>query len=162
MNLKNQPSAYALLTAKESLYDYKFITDDHVVYDGYFLPADEFFPGQGFAENAVMFSIQPEEGSIISKRKDERITPTVAAIFASQFELDPDSVILYICSEEDEKAEVRAKKFGWMFAAGNILQDYSLVTFADKARNLYGGVIYAQANPLRAQIHYAATQIPTL
>lgn len=76
------------------------------------MDAAEFFPENTFAHQAVMFTLEPEDGNLPSPREDPRIGPTVAAVFAEKFAKNKYSVVCYICASEDEKEVLRARKFG--------------------------------------------------
>ncbi|MCI1189917.1 DUF6169 family protein [Hymenobacter sp. DH14] len=159
MRLKS-PTTYLLIPQPDGAeYEtaYKFITDEPVVYDAYFVDAAEFFPENTFAPDAVMFTLEPEDGNLPSPREDPRIGPTVAAVFAEKFAKNKNSVVCFICASEDKKEVLRARKFDIMFESQDTSKDFIKIKIREKG--IYGAVIYHRDNPAGPEIAAAAKQM---
>jgi hypothetical protein len=141
MRLKS-PTTYLLIPQPDGAeYEtaYKFITDEPVVYD------------------AVMFTLEPEDGNLPSPREDPRIGPTVAAVFAEKFAKNKNSVVCFICASEDKKEVLRARKFDIMFESQDTSKDFIKIKIREKG--IYGAVIYHRDNPAGPEIAAAAKQM---
>ncbi len=142
--------------------EYNFINAEHVVYDAYFVEASEFFPGNTFATDATMFTLEPAGGAEPPEKVDPQIGPTVADIFTREFTKNPHRIIVYICATEDAKEMLRVRKFDWMFEKQNMNRLYKKINIKDRVRNISGAIIYAIDNPAETEIIEAAKRLPLL
>ena len=142
--------------------EYNFIAAEHIVYDAYFVEASEFFPGNTFAADATMFTLEPAGDAEPAEKADPLIGPTVADIFAREFAKNPNRIITYICATDDSKEMLRVRRFDWMFAKQNMNKLYKKINIRDHERNISGAIIYALDNPAEAEIIEAAKRLPLL
>lgn len=142
--------------------EYNFITAEHVVYDAYFVEASEFFPGNTFAPDATMFTLEPAGGAQPPEKPDPQIGPTVADIFAQEFAKKPNRIIAYICATKDAKEMLRVRKFDSMFEKQNMNRLYKKINIRDRVRNISGAIIYAIDNPAEPEIIEAAKRLSLL
>lgn len=140
--------------------DYKFITNEPMVYDAYFFDASEFFPGNTFEKDALMFTVEPEGKLVAAAGLDQRIGLTIVDIFTRHFQAHPNGIVAFVYATADRKQLRRILRFNRLFEQQNINNLFKKATFNDG--HTAGGIVYLATNPAEQEIVQAAENIPLI
>lgn len=111
---------------------YHFNSSDGITCKLIFFRNRHWFPNNPKLQNIFLFDLLTDSPP---KRRDERISATVAQIISERILLEPDQIITFLCDDEDGKALLRCRKFNAWYRLCN--QD--LIHKHD--RNVYNGGI---------------------
>jgi hypothetical protein len=86
------------------------------------------------------------------KSFDPKINKTVGFILNKFFAKNPDSVLFYICDDNDQKAFKRQLSFTKWFKSNNVIEPKKSLITANIADLIYVGAILLNANPEKMKI----------
>lgn len=129
---------------------YTFTTLNHIIYEMIFRSDADYFPEYDFAESIVSFSLTPVHAVGIPV-KDVQIERTVMYALSRTFEANPETILAFTCSTEDDLERHRRILFGRWYQRNG--RGYTRLTHNDAANKLYTAVIYRDDHPDREQIN---------
>ena len=96
---------------------YHFDTDHDIDFTVYFALDSSWFPLlPQLADEVYTFGFW----SSCTGRRDLRVMSTLAKIIKQHFELNPDSILTFVCDDDDKKQMSRRRKFnGWYLLQGD-------------------------------------------
>ena len=141
----SSPSPYLL---QEDSAGYYFRTDSGVTYRLFFNSDEDYLPGEALADLVLSFSIVPISGP--DKRKDPRIKDTVIEALRRVFDSNPDYIILYTCSTDNEQEVMRSRLFNaWHISNG---KGYAKIDHQDEKNRAHTSAIFREGHPLEGSI----------
>lgn len=126
---------------------YSFETDTQVRYELVFKSDNDYLPENplaNFAYSFILTRVSRKTGTI-----DSRIRDTVVYGLRAAFDANPNLIITYACSTENDQEKQRALLFRrWFLQCGN---DYKSIDFSDSKR-IYATALYRNDHPAQDQI----------
>ncbi len=138
------PLPYPLTDDKDG---FLFITDAEVTYKLAFRSDADYFTGWPFAEHLLSFSIIPIRGKVGAA--DPRIGATVTHALQLAYEADPELIIAFTCSVEDDLQRHRRVLFGSWYRKHKA--EYNRLSYTDEDK-LYTAAIFRRSHAHSALI----------
>jgi hypothetical protein len=154
MEINYNPYTYEAFENYEMLYIFK--TDFELLYEIRFKPTPYLFPkDKPYSKDTYEFSIIVlENPNHSSPPFDNRIGSTIAKIFDEFYEINGNTVSLYICASHDNRQFVRFRKFSAWFATFNNDRYFKIeCPIKDSQGNSFPiALILKKGNPFRKDI----------
>lgn len=126
---------------------YSFETDSQVRYELVFKSDSDYLPENSlanFAYSFILTRVSHKTGTV-----DSRIRDTVVYGLRAAFDANPNLIITYACSTENDQEKQRALLFRrWFLQCGD---DYKSIDFSDSKR-IYATALYRNDHPAQDQI----------
>ncbi|GAB3944538.1 hypothetical protein GCM10028805_12200 [Spirosoma harenae] len=150
-------SPYPLVPKKDkenSSTIYWFETDYNVKYELVFKSDSDYLPDESLAENAYSFILTrvSDKAGVV----DSRIRDTVTYGLLAAFDANPNLIITYTCSTDNNQEKQRALLFRRWFL--QCRDNYKSIDFSDSKR-IYATAIYRKDHPEQDRIIDAFLQI---
>lgn len=163
MEIDYNPYKYRVLG--DNGLDFVFQTDFNLLYEISFKPTPYLFSSEKpYSKDTYEFSIIViENPNHASPPFDNRIGSTIAKIFDEFYEINGNTVSLYICASHDNRQFVRFRKFSAWFATFNNDRYFKIeCPIKDSQGNSFPlALILKKGNPYRADIISSFDEIMT-
>ncbi|MPR36174.1 DUF6169 family protein [Salmonirosea aquatica] len=157
--MKEKAYEFAFLGGSDSAYI--FPTRFGITYEVRFKPSGYLFGDeQPFADSIFEVVLLPARGDADKEKPlDARIPSTVAAI-VKDFFIQKETVLLYICEDNDGRGAVRNRKFGQWFNFYKLEYHFKFdFTIGSAEEQYYNSVIGRMDNPYKNEIIAACFEL---
>jgi hypothetical protein len=166
MNYKNRKALFSLSQSQSQLEPYPleedstgyvFVTDAGVRYNLYFSEGKYYLSDVAqipFADYILMFGIKPLQEPVSSA--DPRIKVTVIYLLELLFNSEPQTVIIYVCDQSDERQKTRGRMFSRWFSSyrkGFVKRNYE-----SEDQRLFAYAIFREDHPFKPQVEALVEQ----